>query len=257
MRCSPEIPNILEGYRLREALSTFWLLLSKGLVAGFLTGFFTVSLMGCLSSCSKKPQTDATLFQKVTGDDPEDHQQSWNQLYSTQNYVFGKKAAAFLRAQTARIPVGQALDIAMGEGRNAVFLAKKGFQVTGVDLSEVAIRKAKLLAREQGVQIRTQVADLNQYQIPPERYDLIVNIQYLQRSLIPQMKAGLRKGGFILFENPTLQELERTPERNLRKDFLLAKGELRELFSDLEILEYSEGPGENGEVVARLVARKR
>jgi hypothetical protein len=71
------------------------------------------------------------------------------------------------------------------------------------------------------------------------------------------MKAGLRKGGFILFENPTLQELERTPERNLRKDFLLAKGELRELFSDLEILEYSEGPGENGEVVARLVARKR
>ena len=201
------------------------------------------------------------MFQKVTGEDPEDDRRQWDQLYSTQDYVFGKEAAQYLKQKLPELKLGPALDIAMGEGRNAVYLAKKGFQVTGVDLSEVAIRKAKLLARDQGVQIRTVLADLNQYQITPASYELIVVIQYLQRSLIPQIKAGLKRGGLVVFENPTVEELARTQgqktDRNLRRDFLLEKGELKRLFSDLEILDYSEGPGEDGTIVARLLARRR
>lgn len=213
-------------------------------------------------SCSQKssetpPPREPTLFQKVTGEDPEDDRRQWDQLYSTQDYVFGKEAAQYLKQKLPELKLGQALDIAMGEGRNAVYLAKKGFQVTGVDLSEVAIRKAKLLARDQGVQMRTLVADLNQYQIAPASYELIVVIQYLQRSLIPQIKAGLKRGGMVVFENPTVEELARNPNRNLRRDFLLEKGELKRLFSDLEILDYSEGPGEDGTIVARLLARRR
>ena len=219
---------------------------------------FIPVLPACTSkSAPTPPAGEQSLFQKVTGDDPDEDRRQWDQLFSTQDYVFGKEAASYLRSKVPKIPVGEALDIAMGEGRNAVYLAKKGFQVTGVDLSEVAVRKAKLLAREQSVQIRSVIADLNQYQIRPQAYDLIVNIQYLQRSLVPQIQAGLKSGGYLIFENPTVAELDRNPGRNLRRDFLLEKGELHGLFTDLEVIEYSEGPGENGEIVARLLARKR
>ncbi len=223
--------------------------------------FCLLSILMGLPACRSQGKPTETprepsLFQKVTGDDPDEDRRQWDQLYSTQEYIFGKEAAAYLRTKIRKLPVGEALDIAMGEGRNAVYLAKKGFQVTGVDLSEVAVRKAKLLAHEQSVQIRTVIADLNQYQIRPQTYDLIVNIQYLQRNLAPQIQAGLKPGGYLVFENPTVAELERNPGRNLRRDFLLEKGELRRLFPGLEILEYSEGPGENGEIVARLLARR-
>ena len=137
----------------------------------------------------------------------------------------------------------------------------RGYEVLVVGGGKSGTSAAKLLAREQGVQINTEIADLQQYQIKPESYDLILNIQYLQRSLVPQIKTGLKHGGFVIFENPTVAELERNLKdhlgRNLRRDFLLEKGELRRLFSDLEIVSYSEGPGEGGEIVARLVARRR
>ncbi len=239
------------GYRFANLLST-----------RRASGLFVAALsLAILLACNKgpKPELDkpeASLFQKLTGDDPEDDKGRWDQLFSTQEYVFGKEPALFLKDQVVRIPVGRALDIAMGEGRNAVFLAKKGFAVEGVDISDVAVQKAKLLARENSVEIRTTVADLNTYQIRPDSYALIANIQYLQRSLIPRIKAGVRRGGFVVYENPTVEELKRDPGRNLRRDYLLESGELKQLFSDFEIVEYSEGPGENGQIVARLLARK-
>lgn len=214
-------------------------------------------LPACHRAISPDPaKPEPSLFQRLTGDDPEDDKGRWDQLFSTHDYVFGKEPAQFLKEKVAHIPVGRALDIAMGEGRNAVFLAKKGFAVEGVDISDVAVQKAKLLARENGIEIRTTVADLNAYQIRPDTYALIANIQYLQRSLIPQIKAGLRRGGYVVYENPTIEELKRDPTRNLRRDYLLGIGELKKLFTDFEIIEYSEGPGENGVIVARLLARK-
>jgi GMP synthase (glutamine-hydrolysing) B subunit len=76
------------------------------------------------------------------------------------------------------------------------------------------------------------VADLNHYTIRPESYDVIVNINYLQRSLIPQIKRGLKKGGVVVYENWTVEQLKNTLEQHLRRDYLLEKGELRELFKD-------------------------
>jgi 2-polyprenyl-3-methyl-5-hydroxy-6-metoxy-1,4-benzoquinol methylase len=220
---------------------------------------FLLATPSCTRPHSPSPATtpEPSLFQKLTGEDPAEDKSQWDQFFDTQDYIFGKEPAQFLRNQISRIPVGRALDIAMGEGRNAVFLAKKGFAVEGVDLSDVAIRKAKLLAQENQVELRTTVADLNQYLIRPDTYQLIVNIQYLQRSLVPQIQAGLRPGGYLVFENPTTEELKRQPRRNLRRDYLLEPGELRRLFSELETIDYSEGPGENGQWVARLLARKR
>lgn len=197
----------------------------------------------------------ANAYQVVTGDDSDEDRQSWDTLFSTQSYVFGKEPAAFLRDHVSLLPVGRALDIAMGEGRNAVFLARKGFHVDGVDISEVAIKKSRRLARDNHVTINPINADLNNYSIKAESYIVILNIDYLQRSLIPQIKKGLKHGGVVVYENYTVEQLK-NPEGNLlRRDYLLARGELRNLFKDFEILVYRE-TNDGKDARASLIARK-
>ncbi len=194
-------------------------------------------------------------YQLVTGDDADDHKGHWDTIYNTRGYVFGREPAPFLRDHLSLLPPGKVLDIAMGEGRNAVFLAKKGFDVEGVDISEVAIRKAKRLARDNGVQIRTVAADLNSYSIRPGAYDVILNINYLQRSLVPGIKKGLKKGGVVVYENATVEQLQNPSGQQASRDFLLEKGELRELFKDFEILVFRE-TNDGKEALASLIARK-
>jgi tellurite methyltransferase len=209
----------------------------------------------CAPSDSDTASKGANVFQKVTGDDVESDRSQWDQVYDQDNYVYGKEPAEIVVENVDILPVGRALDIAMGEGRNAVFLAKKGFVVDGVDLSEVAIRKAKRLAHESKVEIVTINADLNTYQIKPETYEVILNIQYLQRSLIPQIKRGLKRGGVVVFENQTVDQLKLPGSSGIRRDYLLNPGELKELFKEFKILHYTE-TNDGKEAVARLVAMK-
>jgi 2-polyprenyl-3-methyl-5-hydroxy-6-metoxy-1,4-benzoquinol methylase len=194
-------------------------------------------------------------YQTVTGDDNEDDRLHWDRLYNTQSYLFGKEPAAFLKDHLKLLPNnGKVLDIAMGEGRNAVFLARKGFKVEGVDISEVALRKAKRLAKENKVGISTINADLSSYEIKPESYEVILNIDYLQRSLVPQIKKGLKKGGIVVFENFTVDQLKNTKEQ-IPNAYLLSAGELKELFKDFQILLYKE-TNDGKEARASLIARK-
>lgn len=258
-KCSPEIPNISWIYRALAGVS-----------------IVLISMLWCGTSGPKLAHADGTnsdgksakrvldrdlqpdapnAYQAVTGDDSDDDRQRWDALFSRNAYVFGKDPAPFLKKQIDVLPVGRALDIAMGEGRNAVFLAKKGFQVDGVDYSEVALRKARKLAKENGVSIRTINADLNNYTIRPESYQVIVNIDFLQRNLIPEIKKGLRHGGMVVFENATVDQLKLTPEQSIRRDTLLEKGELKAHFKDFQILVYEEKT-EGREAKVRLIARK-
>lgn len=197
----------------------------------------------------------SNAYQMVTGDDSEEDRRRWDSLFNTGTYVFGKEPAGFVRESLQYLPVGRGLDIAMGEGRNAVFLAQKGFKMDGVDISEVAIRKAKRLARDFHVSINTINADLTTYTIRPETYDVIVNIDYLQRSLIPQIKRGLKHKGVVVFENSTVDQLGNAPGQHLRRDELLKKGELKEWFKDFKILVYRE-TNDGKDARASLVAKK-
>lgn len=207
------------------------------------------------SWCDELRPKGSNTYQMVTGDDSEEDRKHWDSLYSTGAYIYGKEPAPFLRGNIDLVPVGKALDIAMGEGRNAVFLAKKGFKVDGVDISEVGLRKAKRLARENRVAINAINADLTQYTIKPESYELIVNIDYLQRSLIPEIKRGLKHRGVVVYENQTIEQLKISAGQQIRRDSLLAKGELKDLFKDFEILVYKE-TNDGTRAVASLVARK-
>lgn len=155
------------------------------------------------------------------------------------------------------LPAGKALDIAAGSGRNAIFLARHGFDVDAIDSSPVAIEKGRKLAAKAGSRVNFISADLSNYTIAEESYDLIINFNFMERSLIPSMKKGLKKGGAILFETFTIDQSDIGPPTNT--DYLLAHNELLSLFSDLYITFYREGifvEGERKKALASIVARK-
>ena len=99
----------------------------------------------------------------------------WDKKYAQNNYVYGKAPAKFLSRNYDYIPAGaKVLDIGMGEGRNAVFLASKGYKVVGIDISSVAIKKARMLAREFGVRIETIHRSISDYKVASNSVDAII-----------------------------------------------------------------------------------
>ena len=200
--------------------------------------------------------SDRAKFISLTGDvDYADDRSAWDKTYSREEYVFGKEPAKFLADNVFRLPKGRALDIAMGEGRNAVFLAKKGFLVEGVDISRVGIRKAQALAAENGVKIETVNADLKDYRIKAGAYSVIANFFYYQPSLFKQMKAGLAPGGMIIFESYTVAQLKTKGKEKWPEEFLLKPGELKAAFADFETIHHSE-VNDGFEAVERLIVRR-
>ncbi len=148
---------------------------------------------------------------------------------------------SFLRKHVHLLPPGRALDLAAGEGRNAVFLAEHCFEVEAIDISNAALKKARALASSREVRIKTIIANLDSYPIEQGRYDLIVDFYFLDRRLIPGMKKGLKKGGKVVFEtylaaNKSLGFLG--PENPA---YLLKPNELLRLFHGWRILLYREG----------------
>lgn len=96
------------------------------------------------------------------------------------------------------LPKGLVLDVAMGQGRNTLYLAQHDFIVEGVDANEDAIKICQEEVIKRGVTVKARHSDLTNYHLPPETYDITLCFYYLQRALTPQMKAGLKDGGFTL-----------------------------------------------------------
>jgi SAM-dependent methyltransferase len=186
-------------------------------------------------------------------------QKKWDERFKGKQFAFGKEPNPFLKKHIRFLPIGKALDIAAGEGRNAVFLAQHGFDVDAVDISGVGLKKAQKLAREIGVKINTAFADLNTYQIEKEKYDLIANFYFLRRSLIPKIKNGLKKGGRVIFETYILEQRNIGTEGPKDPKYFLKPNELLRLFKNFRLLFYREGIFKEGgrrKAVASLIAQK-
>jgi 2-polyprenyl-3-methyl-5-hydroxy-6-metoxy-1,4-benzoquinol methylase len=168
----------------------------------------------------------------------EEDKERWNNKYESKTYLFGRDPIPFLKDHVDLLPKGTALDLAMGEGRNGVFLATKGFQVTGVDISEAGLKKAQALAAEKGVTLTTVVADLEQYSIPPNAFDVIICTYYLQRDLFPKIATALKPGGMVLIETYTVDHLLYRPKFN--RAFQLERNELLTALPGLRVLRYQE-----------------
>lgn len=186
-------------------------------------------------------------------------QKRWDERFKGEKFALGKKPNIFLKECLPLLPKGKALDIAAGEGRNAAFLATRGFDVDAVDISDNGLRKARKLAKEAGIQIHTIVSDIDAYQIEKEKYDLIANFYFLKRSLIPRIKKGLKKGGRVIFETYTLEQRSLGIRGPKDARYFLKPNELLSLFKDFRILFYREGVFKEGgrrRAVASLVAEK-
>jgi tellurite methyltransferase len=142
-----------------------------------------------------------------------------------------------------QLPPGRGLDIAAGKGRNALYLAERGFEVVAVDISRVALDAARRHAEQQHLHVDFQQLDLEQ-SFPEGEYDLILNINYLQRSLIPKIKAALRVGGHVIFETYSIDQQVIGHPKN--PNYLLAHNELLEHFRDFRVLYYREGKFSDG-----------
>jgi tellurite methyltransferase len=163
--------------------------------------------------------------------------------------------APFLVENMELLPRGRVLDVAMGNGRNAIFMAKAGFRVEGVDRSPEAVDMALEAARKAGVNIKAQVADLEgEYKISKGAYDVIICFNYLQRSLIPQIREGIRPGGMVVYETFTVDQIQFGHPRN--PDYLLEHNELLRMFGEFRCLRYHEGTIEDMKAVAGIVAQK-
>jgi len=177
----------------------------------------------------------------------------WNARYGDE----GAPAAprAFLAGLDDVLPrSGRALDVAGGAGVNAVWLARRGLEVTIVDVSDVALRLAADAASEAGVPLAALRMDLEAEPLPEGPWDVIVCTYFLHRPLLAAFPAALAPGGWLVFAHATRKNLERHARPGLRH--LLEDGELGSLVSGLEVMRLAEGWFEEGRHEARLVARR-
>jgi len=171
----------------------------------------------------------------------------WEQIYSSPADL-DFTPSPLLVELADRLQPARALDLACGHGRNTLYLARLGWQVTAVDSSPAAIRL--VLDRAAGLSVDAHVADLasGAWPIPPDSYDLICDFLYLERSLFPAIRQAVVPGG--LFVASIL--VADTPG-----NFELHPGELRRYFADWKILFYSESlEAGQSRRTARLIARR-
>ena len=187
-------------------------------------------------------------------------QERWDKKYQGEEFAYNKKPNAFLKKHLSSLEKGVALDLATGEGRNAVVLAKAGWTVDAIDISPVGVKKARRLAKETGVRVNFRQADLDFYAIAKEKYDLISVLYFWDRRLVPRLKKGLKKGGRILFETYTFETLLLGLEGPREAKYLLKSNELLRLFRDFRVLFYREGVFREGgkrKAIASLIAEKK
>lgn len=183
--------------------------------------------------------------------------QRWDERYSGEDrHNNFEKPRPFLIRHAELLPTnGLALDVAMGLGGNAEFLLKRGLKVIGIDISSVALKRA----RQRLPDLMAIQADLTQFYLPEDTFDVIINFFYLQRSLWPDYIRSLRPDGWLIFETLTIDFRSLQPD--IDPKYLLAPDELRHAFPTLEIVDYQEGwsTNDNGHLrsTASLVARKR
>jgi tellurite methyltransferase len=185
----------------------------------------------------------------------EDERRRWDEKYSSEEYLHGRRASALLEEHASFLPKsGRALDIAAGEGQNSVFLAQLGLEVEAIDISTVGLRKAQKLAETHGVSIKVRLWDVKRSSIPEGPFDVILCIHYLQRDLAPRIWESLAPEGVLLMELATLENLKlhKKPPR----DQLLERNELLTWFPEIFVVTYREGLFDD-HAVAQLVGRRR
>jgi tellurite methyltransferase len=180
----------------------------------------------------------------------------WEHMYRTGERGSEDQPTRLLLESVGGLTPGNAIDLACGTGRNALFLAELGWTITAVDGSKTAIEKLKQRAAERGLKVKAEVCDLTSpgFTLPDQTFDLVVIAYYLQRDLFAKVRPALHSGGIVL-------AIVHTPEPGEKPSYKrAAPGELQEFFADWDVLYYYEGASRDPahhRPVAEIVARKK
>ncbi|AXS79704.1 cyclopropane-fatty-acyl-phospholipid synthase family protein [Dechloromonas sp. HYN0024] len=202
-----------------------------------------------------------------------DHEAFWSARYrdAGDDYLFGTAPNRFLAAQEAYFGAGMSvLSVADGEGRNAVWLAEQGCQVTATEISPVALEKAAKLARGRNVEVSFVEADILNWDWPQDAYDAVVGIfiQFATPAERPRQLAGMKQavksGGLLFLQGYTPKQLEFKTGGPSAVENLYTDEMLREIFADWEIIslhDHEDSIAEGSAHIGRsalidLVARK-
>ena len=181
-------------------------------------------------------------------------QQKWDAKYAGGIEIPREPSLGLLALDELLPRRGRALDVAGGAGRHAVWLARRGLDVTIADVSPRGLELAAARAKEAGVSITPLRMDLQVQPFPAGPWDLILSVCYLWRPLYAIYPQALSSGGLLVIIQPTMTNLERHPKPPT--DYLLNDGELPGLVQGLEVVHYLEGWQADGRHDAVLVARK-
>ncbi|MCA9732991.1 MAG: class I SAM-dependent methyltransferase [Deferribacteres bacterium] len=194
---------------------------------------------------------------------------TWDERYNTKEYIYGTEPNQFVAQNIQNIKKGSVLCLGAGEGRNAVYLAEMGHHVTAVDSSRVGLEKARNLAVSRGVQITTIVADLADFIIQPESWDMITSIfchlpLQLRKKVNTDVVSGLKPGGIFLLQAYTPEQLNYRTGGPSRLDMLYTLHDLRDELNGLifqsgeeRVREIAEGIMHTGKsAIVELIAVK-
>jgi SAM-dependent methyltransferase len=168
-------------------------------------------------------------------------QPMWNERYSEPGFAYGTQPNDFLASVVNLIPPGRVLSLAEGEGRNAIYLAERGYEVVAVDSSTVGMEKANRLAAEHKVKINTIVADLTDYQIKPASWSGIVSIfchmpPVVRAALHRDVVAALKPGGVFVLEAYTPAQLKHGTGGPAKAELLMSLDQLKAELAGLKFV---------------------
>ncbi len=173
----------------------------------------------------------------------------WNEKFSTKTELLQpREASPYLKKYSKKSLGIKALDLASGSGRHALYLAKRGFDVDAVDISDVACKRLSFIIKRDAIDsLHVECCDLDTYTIKSTYYDFIVMSNYLDRSLILTVSQGLKNGAIFMIE--TYMQDESNEKKESKNSNLLAKKELYTFFDEsFDVLEYKEFDNESYEI---------
>ena len=185
--------------------------------------------------------------------------EKWESRYRADGFEPNREPVPFLVQAVGELKPGRALCLAAGAGRNAVYLAEKGWAVTAVDISPAGLGWCRRLAGERGVEIETVAADLLSFDFGLEEWDLVTNLYFHEPALFPSVRAALKSGGHFLFQTYAKAQAKFGWGPS-NPGHLVEPQELRHAFSGWDLLHFCEAENEDEsgrrEAVVQLLARK-
>lgn len=190
---------------------------------------------------------------------PADDRQKWDDRYREHDFDPERQPTEFLRQTTATLTAGRALCLAAGAGRNAVHLATEGWSVTATDISPAGLQWCRQLASEKGVEVETVEADLSDWRLGDDQWDLVTMVSYLQPDLFADIRRSLRPGGHFLLHtfSPGQLQLGWGPRGAAH---LADPAVIRQALAGWHLVHFEEGvferPDGRREAVLRVLARR-